>query len=670
MAYNDTAPSGPEIKSGSNTSKKLSLCMIVKNEENFLEQCLTSAADIVDEIVILDTGSTDGTIKIAEKFNAKIYHFSWSGDFSEARNKALEYVTGDWVLQLDADEEIADENKSIIRQLILREEPIGYLIKIVNFINMPDGNREIIEHYAMRLFPKHPDIFYRQPLHEQISYRVECLDGAYNVLPLDRSFSPLTIYHHGYHKQLVKDRNKTDRNTKILKDILQKENKNAFQHFNLGLALAEEEKYEEALKEYLTAAELEKPEISYYPMILVYSSYLCTKLGRYDEGLKHAMRAVEVAPKLSDAVYILGEAYRYTGKTEEAILQYKKALQIYNKQNNEEDYNVISDPGTGTWKPLNQIGSIYFRLGEHEKAFEYLEKAISIKPDSLCTLHNLGNLHLRCLEMEKAEEMFKRAYNVSWKSSYEEVLNCYLLQKKWIEADAFLLDLQKNLSLIEWLSLEAKAAMQMQNWQRARVALETLISQKPSAVSYTELGMIYVREGSLKEGENAYKEAIKLEPSCTPARFNLSQLLFSIKNYEEALLVLEPIQLNNTIELQTNLLRAHILAAMNKINESNTLLLELNKLHPESQEAVLLLCDNLIKIKADDTAYELLSMIQPRQKENPEFLLKHGLTALRLKKYDKAKKLLSEAQTLSPSSEMIKIVMDALSSLTKQLTVV
>ena len=640
--------------------------MIVKNEENFLEKCLISAALVVDEIVILDTGSTDGTIKIAEKFGAKIYHFSWTGDFSEARNKALEYVTGDWVLQLDADEELADENKSTIQQLMLRDDPVGYLTKIVNFVTMPDGNKEIIEHYAMRLFPKHPDIFYKQPIHEQISYRVECLDGSHTVLPLDRSFSPLTIYHYGYHKQLVKDRNKTNRNTTILKDILNKDNKNAFQHFNLGIALSEEEKYEEALNEYLTAIALEKPEISYYPMILIYTSYIYTRLGRYDEALKHAMRATKLAPRLYDAAYFLGEAYRHLEKTEEAILQYEKAMQIYNEQNNEEDYNVISDPGTGTWKPLNQTGAIYFRLGEYEKALNYIEKAISIKPDSLCILHNLGNLHLNCLRIEKAEEMFKRAYNISWKSSYEEILNCYLLQKKWSDVDTLLLELQKNLPLTEWLSLEARVAIQMQNWQRAQVALETLISQKPSAASYNELGMIYLRDGWLKEGENAYKEAIKLETSFTPARLNLSKLLFSEKKYEEALSTLEPIMLNDPMGFNSNILRAHILAFTNKINESNNLLLELNKLYPDSQEVVLLLSDNLIKIKADDTAYEILSKIKPYQEENPDFLLKYGLTALRLKKYDEAKKLLTKASELNPSSEMIKIVQDALACLTKQ----
>ncbi|MBK7632424.1 MAG: glycosyltransferase family 2 protein [Ignavibacteriales bacterium] len=83
----------------------LSLSMIVKNEERHLARCLSSVKDVVDEIVIVDTGSTDNTIEIAESFNAKIFHFDWVNDFSAARNFALTKCIGNWILYLDADEE-------------------------------------------------------------------------------------------------------------------------------------------------------------------------------------------------------------------------------------------------------------------------------------------------------------------------------------------------------------------------------------------------------------------------------------------------------------------------------------------------------------------------------------------------------------------------------------
>ncbi|WP_337872164.1 glycosyltransferase family 2 protein, partial [Ignavibacterium sp.] len=84
-------------------SAKITLSMIVKNEERYLEDCLNSVKNVFDEIIIVDTGSTDNTLKIAEKFNAKVFHFDWINDFSAARNFALSKSTGEWILYLDAD---------------------------------------------------------------------------------------------------------------------------------------------------------------------------------------------------------------------------------------------------------------------------------------------------------------------------------------------------------------------------------------------------------------------------------------------------------------------------------------------------------------------------------------------------------------------------------------
>src|SRR3989338_5500840 len=87
----------------------ISLCMIVKNEEKYLEQCLNSVKDIADETIIVDTGSTDKTKEIAKKFKARVFDFKWSDDFSEARNESLKHATKEWILVLDADE-IIDKN--------------------------------------------------------------------------------------------------------------------------------------------------------------------------------------------------------------------------------------------------------------------------------------------------------------------------------------------------------------------------------------------------------------------------------------------------------------------------------------------------------------------------------------------------------------------------------
>ena len=95
----------------------MSLCIITKNEEKYLEKCLNSVKNIVDEIIIVDTGSIDKTKETTKKFNAKIYDFKWNDSFSEARNFSISKATKDWILVLDADETISEKDTIKIKNL-------------------------------------------------------------------------------------------------------------------------------------------------------------------------------------------------------------------------------------------------------------------------------------------------------------------------------------------------------------------------------------------------------------------------------------------------------------------------------------------------------------------------------------------------------------------------
>lgn len=146
--------------------KKLSLVMIVKNEEKVLERCLNSCKNIVDEIIIVDTGSTDNTKNIAKKFNAKIYDYTWDNNFSNARNFAISKSTGDFNLILDADEYITKFNKnSFINFMENPNKQIGK-IKIINFFKK-DNKIMKDNTFISRLIPK--NIFYEGMVHEQIN---------------------------------------------------------------------------------------------------------------------------------------------------------------------------------------------------------------------------------------------------------------------------------------------------------------------------------------------------------------------------------------------------------------------------------------------------------------------------------------------------------------------
>jgi len=119
--------------------------MIVKDEEKFLEQCLLSVQGLVDEIVIVDTGSTDKTKEIALRFTSKVYDFVWDDDFAAARNESLKYATGEWILILDADEVIAQQDHTIIKGLLMRAETerdiYGYILIQRNYFRSKEDSQ-------------------------------------------------------------------------------------------------------------------------------------------------------------------------------------------------------------------------------------------------------------------------------------------------------------------------------------------------------------------------------------------------------------------------------------------------------------------------------------------------------------------------------------------------
>ena len=147
----------------------ISLCMIVKNEEKILERCLDSVADLVDEIVIADTGSTDATREIARRYTEKVYDFPWTDDFSAARNFVFSRATREYIYSADADEVLSPENRERFR--LLKET----LLPEVEIVQMKYANQlqfntvyNYDEEYRPKLFKRKRDFVWEAPIHETV----------------------------------------------------------------------------------------------------------------------------------------------------------------------------------------------------------------------------------------------------------------------------------------------------------------------------------------------------------------------------------------------------------------------------------------------------------------------------------------------------------------------
>ena len=145
--------------------------MIVRDEEEMLPRCLAAARDAVDEIVVVDTGSTDATVEIARSFGARVIEREWTGSFAEARNASFEAATGDWLLYLDADEVLVAEDAAALRELTGRTwREAFYLVETHHTGEIGDGTA--VTHNALRIFRNRPEYRFEGRIHEQVAHRL------------------------------------------------------------------------------------------------------------------------------------------------------------------------------------------------------------------------------------------------------------------------------------------------------------------------------------------------------------------------------------------------------------------------------------------------------------------------------------------------------------------
>ena len=184
---------------------RVSLCMIVKNEEANLPTCLESVADLFDEIIVVDTGSADRTKQLAAGFGAGVFDFPWCDDFAAALNEPIRHATGDWIFRLDADDRLDEENRQRLRALFaaLTDENVAYMMKY----HSPEGVGATVSDQP-RLFRKHPAIRWHYRIHEQIIPSVLRAGGSVRA-------TDIVIQHTGYQGEAL-FRQKLERNLRLV----------------------------------------------------------------------------------------------------------------------------------------------------------------------------------------------------------------------------------------------------------------------------------------------------------------------------------------------------------------------------------------------------------------------------------------------------------------------
>ena len=207
--------------------------MIVKNEESCLGRCLKSARDFVDEIIVVDTGSTDRTVAIAESYGARIYRHPWENDFSKHRNQSLAYATGDWVLQLDADEELFVEDGPLLAPLA-REGKADFFNCQFHDIKKDGSIHGVFN--LIRFFRNGMGMNFERKVHNQLQTRGR---GGYCAV---------RVRHYGYDLSREQMEAKHIRTTTLLQEMLAADPEDAYSRHQLAASYSMHREFDKAVQ--------------------------------------------------------------------------------------------------------------------------------------------------------------------------------------------------------------------------------------------------------------------------------------------------------------------------------------------------------------------------------------------------------------------------------------
>lgn len=382
-----------------NTVGTISLCVIAKNEEHCLARCLCSVRKLVDEIIVVDTGSTDNTVKIAVEHGASVFSFAWIDDFAAARNYAISKARGVWILVLDADEALSLLSREELQKFMEQKPAEGYYFKICSYL---DHGCNTVEDYVVRLFKNAPEYKFSGAIHEQIAGSILCKKPDSGLV-----FAPFTIEHYGYCSKEIQDKHKFDRNTSIIRKSLIENPLEPFLHYSLGVEYLQNRNFQQAGEVLQQAISLLHGDEGYIPQLLL--ALLLVKLRQPEDVDAEAWfcKAVQLLPDNGD-IYCLHAVWLMQ---HQRFLEATAALTTAMTKSGD-----LVDPGR-----LNALlADAYYFAGVLDQAVKYYTNAFCVK-DTSANLYSLERL-LTLWSSRSAEV----AWEVLWRTLTPEKITSLL----------------------------------------------------------------------------------------------------------------------------------------------------------------------------------------------------------------------------------------------------
>jgi GT2 family glycosyltransferase len=527
----ETAVSLPSTDHSSLPS--VSLCMIVKNEEANLPACLKSAEGLFNEIVVVDTGSTDKTKEVSAQYGARVVDFPWQDSFAAARNESLRHASGDWIFWLDADDRLNEENRKALKRLFMtlkkvraigdaapprngdtatpltqdlglatsppaaHHSPvttaqtsqalptshplIGYSMKCLCLPDPRSRTPTVVDH--VRLFPNHPQVRWQYRVHEQILPALRRLGGT--VRPAE-----VTIHHVGYQDPALRKR-KQQRDLRLLQLDHADNPDDPFILFNLGWSHSESERPAEALPYLRKSLERSQPADSIVRKLFTLIVQCHRQLSQWPEALESCRIGRQYYPQDSELLFNESLIRRAQGDLPGA-----ETCLLCLMESREDPHFASVQVGLNSFIARHNLAGIYQQQQRFAEAEAQWRFALKEQPSYVPALLGLAGLHLSRQNLGEIENIMGNLETLQPGSVWN-------------------------------LFLRAQTHMARQEYSAARSALDKAISQSPQEVVF----WVLLSHALLKEGkdwfaaEQALRKILELDPNNAEARSNLELLL-------------------------------------------------------------------------------------------------------------------------------------------------
>ena len=345
----------------------LSLCMIVKNEEDVIGRCLDCVKDIADEIIIVDTGSIDNTKEIVKNYTDKVYDFPWIDDFSAARNYSFSQATKDYVMWLDADDIIDEKNRQELKSLKNCLDPSIDMVKMIYNVSFDEDNNPTLSYYRERIFKRSMDYRWVGEIHEVI-------------LPYGNIMhSEIAILHKKMHP------NEPERNLKIFRQMLaQGKFLDPRQKFYYARELYYNAKYPEAIDQFIDFLQEGKGWIENNINACKDLASCYYQIKADSSALESLFKSFAYDQPRAEICCDIGKHFLDRKEYNTAIFWYELAL---TRKIDDRSGGFILPDRYG-YTPYIQLCVCYDKLGHYHKASEYNDKAGELKPNDKGYLYN------------------------------------------------------------------------------------------------------------------------------------------------------------------------------------------------------------------------------------------------------------------------------------------